>query len=172
MKNFRNRAAEKARRAASGGDGPPAGRDTPTSTPAVADRGAMRKRLRHARRTRDLLLHELGALVMEMHRQGRHDADLVARKAQEAIAVDAEARALAGTLDEPLTNVTAPPPAPAPVAPPPAPGDRVSAPSADGVPGPPPAASARVDAPPPAASDRVDTPASGDGVPTHTVTVR
>jgi hypothetical protein len=112
MKGFRNRAAEKARRAASGGDGPPAGQDpvAPAAAPraSTADRGAMRKRLRRARHMRDAALHELGALVMEMHRQGRHDPALVERKAREAVAVDAEARALAGALDrgETLTSVS------------------------------------------------------------------
>lgn len=110
---FRNRAAEKARRAASGGDGPPAGQDPQVPgeppTPAVADRGAIRKRLRRTRRTRDVLLHELGALVMEMYRQDRHDPALVERKAREAIAVDAEVRTLSGALgrDESLSSLQA-----------------------------------------------------------------
>jgi hypothetical protein len=110
---FRNRAAEKARQAASGGDGPPAGQDPQVpgepATPAVADRGSIRKRLRRTRRVRDVALHELGALVMEMYRQNRHDPALVERKAREAIAVDAEARALSGALgrDEPLSNLQA-----------------------------------------------------------------
>ena len=110
---FRNRAAEKARRAAAGGDGPPAGRDPQVpgepATPAVADRGALRKRLRRTRRTRDVLLHELGALVMEMYRQSRHDPALVERKAREAIAVDSEVRTLSGALgrDEPLSSLQA-----------------------------------------------------------------
>ena len=108
---FRNRAADKARRAASGGDGPPAGQDPQVpgepATPVVADRGAMRKRLRRTRRARDVVLHELGALVMEMHRQNRHDPALVERKAREAIAVDSEARALSGALgrDETLSTL-------------------------------------------------------------------
>jgi hypothetical protein len=110
---LRNRAAQKARRAASGGDGPPAGRDPQVpgepATPATADRGAMRRRLRRAHHVRDALLHELGALVMEMHRQGRHSPDLVERKAREAIAADAEVRALSGALgrDETLAGVEA-----------------------------------------------------------------
>lgn len=110
---FRNRAAEKARRAASGGDGPPAGQDPQVpgepATPAVADRGAMRKRLRRTRRTRDVLLHELGALVMEMYRQNRHDPALVERKAREAIAVESEFRTLSGALgrDESLSSLQA-----------------------------------------------------------------
>lgn len=113
MMAFRNRAAEKARQAASGGDGPPAGRDPQVPGEPVqastADRGALRKRLRNTRRRRDVVLHELGALVMEMHRQGRHDPALVERKARAAIEVDAEARTLAGALDrnEPLGSLRA-----------------------------------------------------------------
>ena len=108
---FRTRAAQKARQAASGGDGPPAGRDPQVpgepATPATADRGALRKRLRRTLRTRDAVLHELGALVMEMYRQRRHDPALVERKARDAIAIDTEARALAGALDrdEPLSSL-------------------------------------------------------------------
>ena len=110
---FRNRAAEKARQAASGGDGPPAGRDPQVpgepAQASTADRGAIRKRLRAARSRRDAALHELGALVMEMHRQARHDPGLVERKAREAIAVDSEARSLAGALDrgEPIGSLQA-----------------------------------------------------------------
>jgi hypothetical protein len=113
MMAFRNRAAEKARQAASGGDGPPAGRDPQVPGEPVqastADRGALRKRLRNTRRRRDVVLHELGALVMEMHRQGRHDPALVERKAREAIEVDTEARTLSGTLDrnEPIGSLQA-----------------------------------------------------------------
>ena len=185
MKGFRNRAAEKARRAASGGDGPPAGQEpqapgaAPTAT--TADRGALRKRLRRVTLARDSVLHELGALVMEMHRQGRQDAALVERKAREAIAVDSEYRALGGALDrnEPVSSVAAG----GVVAPCASCGallgreDRVC--SRCGTPvsagaaqpaGPaqaaPPAPSARVDAPPPSAGARVDAPppSSGDRV--------
>ena len=103
MKGLRNRAAEKARHAASGGDGPPAGQEpqAPGAAPAptTADRGALRKRLRRVSQARDTVLHELGALVMEMHRQGRHDTALVERKAREAVAVEAEFRALGGALE-------------------------------------------------------------------------
>ncbi|HEX8646848.1 MAG TPA: hypothetical protein VF715_08085 [Thermoleophilaceae bacterium] len=225
---FRNRAAEKARQAAAGGDGPPAGRDPQVPGEPVqastADRGAIRKRLRAARRRRDVALHELGALVMEMHRQGRHDPALVERKARETIAVDSEARTLAGALDgdEPIGSLraagvagpcgscgnllvrddrfcnrcgaaagsltpapvrsapaqpapvgapvlAAPPPSGAPVEP--------SAPPPSGAPvepsaPPPPSAAERVEAPPPSAGDRVEEPASGDGIPTYTVTTR
>jgi hypothetical protein len=107
MKGFRNRAAEKARRAAAGGDGPPAGREPigpgDVTTPTTAERSALRRRLRDVRRVRAALLEELGTLVMEMHRQGRHDPALVGRKAREAATVDAEARGLAQALDQDQT---------------------------------------------------------------------
>ena len=48
---------------------------------------------------REALLVELGVLVMEMERQGRHDPALVERKAREAAALDAQARALQLALD-------------------------------------------------------------------------
>ena len=175
MKGLRNRAADKARRSAAGGDGPPAGQEQPPpgAAPAAstADRGAMRKRLRRVRDARDLALHELGALVMEMHRQGRHDPGVIEGKAREAVAVDAEFRALGGALErgEPVTGVAAggvlapctscgalvgredrfcsrcgTPVAPGAVRPAPAP---MAAP---------PSPAARVDAPPPASGDRVD----------------
>ena len=194
---FRNRAAEKARQAASGGDGPPAGRDPQVPGEPVqastADRGAIRKRLRAARTRRDVALHELGALVMEMHRQGRHDPALVERKAREAIAVDSEARTLAGALDrdEPIGSLQA-----AGVAGPcgscgnvlvrddrfcnrcgaaagsltPAPAPLQAAPPPAGAPvepsAPPPTAADRVHAPPPSSADRVAAPppSAGDRV--------
>jgi hypothetical protein len=180
MMAFRNRAADRARQVAGGGGGPPAGQDPQVPgeppTPTVADRGILRSRLRQARRTRDGLLHELGALVMEMYRQDKHDPALVERKAREAIAVDSEVRALTGALErnEPLTS-----PAAAVPAAPPSPADRVSAPppsASDLVPGPPassdlgsapPPHGDPIAAPPPAAADRAD---DGDGVPTYRVT--
>jgi hypothetical protein len=69
----------------------------------------MRKRLRRARRIRAAMLEELGTLVMEMHRQGRHDAALVERKAREVAVIDTEARGLALALErnETLAQVIA-----------------------------------------------------------------
>jgi hypothetical protein len=102
LKAIRSRAAEKARRAA-GGAGPPAGYEPPPAAvlgrPTALERGAMRRRLRRVRRMREALLTELGVLVMEMERQGRHDPALVARKAREAAALDADARGLQRALD-------------------------------------------------------------------------
>jgi hypothetical protein len=193
---FRKRAADKAHQVASGGDGPPAGQDPQVpgepATPALADR----RRVRGLGRERDRLLLDLGALVMEMHRQGRHDPALVERKAREALALDAQVRALAapaaggtarGTPAQAFAAqgaapVATPPPA---TAPPPSAGDRVTAapPSeADRVADPapataPPSPADRVSAPPPSPGDLVsaDSPPGSDGddgIPTYTVTTR
>jgi hypothetical protein len=70
------------------------------ATPGAVERGTIRRRLRRARRLRETLLTELGALVMEMHRQKRHDPALVERKALEALVADREALGLARALNE------------------------------------------------------------------------
>jgi hypothetical protein len=62
------------------------------------ERGRMRRRLRELRRLREAQLLELGALVLEAHRHDRDDTPVVKRKAAEAAALDAEARALADAL--------------------------------------------------------------------------
>jgi hypothetical protein len=59
----------------------------------------MRRRIRQLRRRRDALLLELGGLVMEMHRQGRGDQELVKSRADEVSRVDTEARELVRALD-------------------------------------------------------------------------
>jgi hypothetical protein len=64
------------------------------------ERGRMRRRLRELRRLREAQLLELGALVLEAHRQGRDDSPVIKSKAAEAAATDAEARAVADALDE------------------------------------------------------------------------
>jgi hypothetical protein len=66
--------------------------------PGAVERGTMRRRLRRARRMRETLMTELGALVMEMHRQRRHNPALVERKAREALVADREAAGLARAL--------------------------------------------------------------------------
>ena len=58
----------------------------------------MRRRLRELRRLREAALLELGALVLEAHRQDRDDSPVVGRKAAEAAALDEEARSLAAAL--------------------------------------------------------------------------
>ena len=58
----------------------------------------MRRRLRRQRRVRDTLLLDLGALVYELHRQGRRAPALLQEKAGELTAVDDEVRGLQETL--------------------------------------------------------------------------
>ena len=62
------------------------------------ERGQMRRRLRELRRLREAQLLELGALVLEAHKHGRDDSPVIATKAAEANATDAEARAIAEAL--------------------------------------------------------------------------
>jgi hypothetical protein len=103
LKALRSSASDRAHRAAEGA-APPAGQDPPPfaqlATPGAVERGTIRRRLRRARRMREMLLTELGALVMEMHRQGRHDRALVERKAREALIADREALGLSRALGE------------------------------------------------------------------------
>lgn len=103
LKALRSSASERAHRAAEGA-APPAGQDplplADLAAPGAVERGTIRRRLRRARRLRETLLTELGALVMEMHRQKRHDAALVERKAMEALVADREALGLARALNE------------------------------------------------------------------------
>jgi hypothetical protein len=101
LKALRSRASDRARHAAEGA-GVPAGADPPrpdeVGPPGAIERGSLRRRLRRARRMRESLMTELGALVMEMHRQRRHDPALVERKAREALTADREASGLARAL--------------------------------------------------------------------------
>src|ERR671916_440760 len=97
MKSLPKRAADKARDAAAGTP-VPAGEPSPsegaTAKPRAGDRASMRRRVRRLRRTREVLLRELGALVVEMHRLDRQNPDLVARRASELRAIDDELRGL------------------------------------------------------------------------------
>jgi hypothetical protein len=54
----------------------------------------MRRRLRQLRRTREAMLLDLGALVYELHRQGRRAPELLQQKAAELTVVDDELRDL------------------------------------------------------------------------------
>jgi hypothetical protein len=54
----------------------------------------MRRRLRRQRRMREALLLDLGALVYELHRQGKRAPALLQQKASELSAVDDEVRGL------------------------------------------------------------------------------
>jgi hypothetical protein len=67
--------------------------------PAVSDRGQRRRRLREQLRLREALLLDLGALVYELHRQGRRAPELLQQKAAELTVVDEEVRELQGELD-------------------------------------------------------------------------
>jgi hypothetical protein len=103
LKALRSSASDRAHRVAEGA-APPAGQDpvppVEQAAPGAVERGTLRRRLRRARRLRETLLTELGALVMEMHRQKRHDSALVERKAMEALVADREALGLARALGE------------------------------------------------------------------------
>jgi len=54
----------------------------------------MRRRLREQRRLREALLLDLGALVYELHRQGRRAPELLQQKAAELTVIDDEVRDL------------------------------------------------------------------------------
>jgi hypothetical protein len=54
----------------------------------------MRRRLRQLRRTREAMLLDLGALVYELHRQGRRAPELLQQKAADLTVVDDELRDL------------------------------------------------------------------------------
>jgi hypothetical protein len=56
------------------------------------------RRLRARRREREALLLDLGALVYELHRQGRRAPELLQRKAVELDKLDSEVRALEDAL--------------------------------------------------------------------------
>ena len=57
------------------------------------------RRLRERRREREAMLLDLGALVYELHRQGRRAPELLQEKAIELGKVDREVRALADALE-------------------------------------------------------------------------
>ena len=103
LKNLPKRTAEKARTAAAG-SAVPAGQEPPAAdappTPVTAERGSMRKRVRRLGRIREVLLRELGALVVEMRRLERDNPELIARKSAEVLAIDEELRGLREALGE------------------------------------------------------------------------
>ena len=73
----------------------------------MIERG-QRRRLRERKREREDLLLDLGALVYELHRQGRRAPNLLQRKASQLTVVDDEVRELEAALgvedDEPFTE--------------------------------------------------------------------
>jgi hypothetical protein len=60
----------------------------------------MRRRLRRQRRVREALLLDLGALVYELHRQGKRAPELLQEKAGELTLVDEEVRGLEEALGD------------------------------------------------------------------------
>jgi hypothetical protein len=62
--------------------------------PGVAEGSQMERRLRERRRLREDMLLDLGALVYELHRQGKRAPELLQEKAAELSAIDDEVRAL------------------------------------------------------------------------------
>jgi hypothetical protein len=94
---FRDRVDDSAR-----GSDVPAGIDRGADAVAPTgsrERGRLRRRLRELRRLREAQLLELGALMLEAHKQGRDDSPVIKTKSAEAAATDAEARAVAEALD-------------------------------------------------------------------------
>jgi hypothetical protein len=59
----------------------------------------MRRRLREQLRVREALLLDLGALVYELHRQGKRAPELLQQKAAELTVVDEEVRELQAALE-------------------------------------------------------------------------
>ena len=59
----------------------------------------MRRRLRERKRERETRLLDLGALVYELHRQGKRAPELLQEKAAELALVDQEVRELEAALD-------------------------------------------------------------------------
>ena len=68
--------------------------------PGAAERVLMRRRLRRQRRVREALLLDLGALVYELHRQGKRAPELLQEKASELTSVDDEVRGLEEALGD------------------------------------------------------------------------
>jgi len=62
--------------------------------PGVAESSQMQRRLRERRRLREEMLLDLGALVYELHRQGKRAPELLQDKAAELSVIDDEVRAL------------------------------------------------------------------------------
>jgi hypothetical protein len=67
--------------------------------PGVLESVRLRRRLSRQRRLRDELLLDLGALVYELHRQGRRAPELLQEKAGELGEVDDDVRGLEAALD-------------------------------------------------------------------------
>ena len=71
--------------------------------PTSQRRGRLRRRLRHLRRVREVLLRDLGGMTFEIHRSGEQTdraSELVEAKLARLASVDAELRELASILDD------------------------------------------------------------------------
>jgi hypothetical protein len=70
--------------------------------PTTRRRSRLRRRLRHLRRVREVLLRDLGGYVLEVHKAGAEGAGagVVEGKLDRLRAVDAEIRELEGALDD------------------------------------------------------------------------
>lgn len=69
------------------------------SPPTTRRRGRLRRRLRHLRRVREVLMRDLGGFVFELHRSaGDGENPVVGAKLERLAAVDAELRELEGIL--------------------------------------------------------------------------
>jgi hypothetical protein len=106
-KHLLGRAREKARQSAAGtpspaGQAPPAGEEQAPPRAGAGERVGMRRRMRRLRRTREVLLRDLGALLVEMHRRERQNPELLKRKAAEIAALESELHGLRAALDEDL----------------------------------------------------------------------
>jgi hypothetical protein len=103
MRLSTNKVREQVDRAAEGSP-VPAGTDPAEaasgSRTSARERGAMRRRARRLRRSREVLLLELGALVFESERRGRRQPELIKAKVDRLTAIDEEASALAAALGE------------------------------------------------------------------------
>ena len=60
----------------------------------MGERGRMRRRLRDRKRERETRLLDLGALVYELHRQGKRAPELLQQKAAALTLIDNEVRRL------------------------------------------------------------------------------
>lgn len=68
--------------------------------PTTRRRARLRRRLRHLRGVREVLLRDLGGMVFEVHRAGAHDSPVVGQKLARLAMVDAELRELESALDD------------------------------------------------------------------------
>lgn len=77
----------------------PAAVDTPST---VLARGRVRRRARYLRRLREIQLRDIGGFLLELHRAGREQPNLVRAKVLSAARTDGELRALERALGEPV----------------------------------------------------------------------